>query len=82
MPGIDVGGGALERQSICVEAVHIEIQTVIMQKIKHDILSVSKPVARYQKYVHIKAYLAKRYYISLGAGSEDIHTCTWEGQLH
>ena len=51
--GIDVGGGTLERQSICVEAVHIEIQTVIMQKIKHDILSVSKAVA-YQKYVDIK----------------------------
>jgi hypothetical protein len=55
--------GKLERHSLYVlEAVHIEMLTVIMEKIKYEVLSVSNPVARYhQKYVHIEAYLAKRY---------------------
>jgi len=44
-----------------LEAVHIEIQTVIMEKNKHDTISVSKPVARYLKYEHVKACLAWRY---------------------
>jgi len=35
-------------------AVHIEIQKVIMEMIKHDTLNVPKSVA-YQKYMHIKA---------------------------
>jgi hypothetical protein len=43
-----------------LEAEHIEMQTDIMEKIKHDILSESEPVARYQKYVHVKACLARR----------------------
>jgi hypothetical protein len=38
-------------------AVHIEIQTVIMETNKHRVLSESKSVACYQKYVHIKACL-------------------------
>ena len=54
--------GTLERHSLYVlEAVHIEMLTVIMEKIKYEVLSVSKPVARCQTYVHIKTYLAKRY---------------------
>jgi len=32
-----------------------------MEKIKHDILSVSKSVAWYQKYVHIKTCLVQWY---------------------
>jgi len=32
-----------------------------MEKIQHDILSVSKSVACYQKYVHIKNCLVKGY---------------------
>jgi hypothetical protein len=36
------------------------MQTDIMEKIKHDILSVSEPVARYQKYVQVKACPARR----------------------
>jgi len=51
----------LERHSLYVlEAVHIEIQTVIMEK-KHEILSVSKSFAWYQMYVHIKACLSRIY---------------------
>ena len=41
-----------------MEAVHIEIQTVIMEMIKHDILNVSKSVASYKNYMHIKACVA------------------------
>jgi len=49
-------------QSVCIlEAVHIEIQTVIMEKNKHGILSVSKPVARYVNYMHVKVCVARRY---------------------
>jgi len=44
-----------------LEAVHIEIQTVIMEEIKHDILSVLKPAAIYVKCMHVKACLARRY---------------------
>ena len=44
-----------------MEAAHIEMQTVIVGKNKHDILSVSKPVARYVKCEHVKACLARRY---------------------
>jgi len=36
-------------------AVHIEIQTVITETNKHEVLSESKSVAWYQKYTHIKA---------------------------
>jgi hypothetical protein len=43
-----------------LEAVHIEIHDCYYGK-KHDILSVSKSVAWYQKYVHINASLARRY---------------------
>jgi hypothetical protein len=51
----------LQTQPVCVlEAGRIEMQTVIMEKIKHDILSVSEHVARYQKYVHVKACHARR----------------------
>jgi hypothetical protein len=47
---------------VCVfKAVHIKIQTVSMETIKHKVLSVSKFVAKYQKYVHIKACPARRY---------------------
>jgi len=45
-------------ESQCVlEAVHIENLTAIMEKFKHDILSVSKSVAWYPIYVHIKICL-------------------------
>jgi hypothetical protein len=44
-----------------LEVVHIEIQTVIMETLKHELLSVSKSVVRYQKYVHIKVCPARRY---------------------
>ena len=44
-----------------MEAAHIEMQTVIVGKNKHDTLSVSKPVARYVKCEHVKACLARRY---------------------
>jgi len=37
-----------------LEAVHIEIQNVIMETIKH-ILNVSKSIALYLNYMHIKA---------------------------
>jgi len=48
--------------TVCVfKAVHIEIQTVSMETIKDKVLSVSKFVAKYQRYVHIKAFLARRY---------------------
>jgi hypothetical protein len=40
---------------VLLEAVHIEIQTIIIKMLKHDMLNVSKSVARYQKYMHIKA---------------------------
>ena len=36
-------------------------KTVIREKIKHDVLSVSKSVARYQNYMHIKACLTTGY---------------------
>jgi len=44
-----------------LEAVHIEIQTVIMEKDKHGILSVSKPAAKYVRCMLVKACLARRY---------------------
>ena len=48
--------------SICVlEAVRNEIQTVVMETTKRKVLSVSKSVVRYQKYVHMKACLGRRY---------------------
>jgi hypothetical protein len=43
------------------EAVHVETQNVIMEKIKHNNRSVSKSVAWCQKDVHGKACLATGY---------------------
>jgi len=40
-------------------AVHIEIQTIITETNKHELLSELKSVAWYQKYVHIKACLGR-----------------------
>jgi len=40
---------------------HFEIQTVIMETMKQKVLSMSKSVVRYQKYVHMKDCLARRY---------------------
>jgi len=37
-----------------LEVIHIEIQTVILETIKHEVLSVSKSVA-YQNDMHIEA---------------------------
>jgi len=51
-----------------LEAVHIEIQTVIMETLKHKVLSVSKSVVRYQKYVHIKSVPSTEIYISTAWG--------------
>jgi hypothetical protein len=47
--------------SLFFKAVHIEIQTVSMETTKHKVLSVSKLVAKYQRYMHITACLARRY---------------------
>jgi hypothetical protein len=38
---------------------------------------VSKFIAWYQKYGHIKAWLANIYTHSLEAGQDDVYTCTW-----
>jgi len=43
-------------------AVHIEIQTVIMETNKHEVLSESKFVAWYQKYMHINPLKTSDYY--------------------
>jgi len=54
--------GTFERTSLYIhdlEAVHIAMQTVIMET--NMTLNVSKSVALYQKYLHIKACLARRY---------------------
>jgi hypothetical protein len=52
--------GTFERSSLyLLEAVHIAIQTDIMET--NMTLNVSKSVALYQKYLNIKACLARRY---------------------
>jgi hypothetical protein len=58
-----IPGDTWNAESICLlEAVHIEIQNCSYgEKIKHDILSVSKSAAWYQKYEHIKPCLATVY---------------------
>ena len=54
-----------------MEAVHIEIQTAIMETIEHDILNVSKSVA-YQKYKHyLSLYSNGKYTQSPSAGYDD-----------
>jgi len=57
-----IDGDTSKAKAVCVlEVVHIDIQTVVMETMKHEVLSVSKSVVRYQKYVHMKDCLARRY---------------------
>jgi hypothetical protein len=66
-----------------LETVHFEIQDWFMEKIKHEVLNVSKSVAWYKKYVHIKACLKSGYIPkSPEAGQDVFYTYTWEDQLY
>jgi hypothetical protein len=61
----------------------LKSKNVIMESIKHNILSVSNAVAWCQEYVYITACLARKYTYtdSLEASQDGFHTLTWEGQL-
>jgi hypothetical protein len=57
-----ISGDNWNAESTCIlEAVHIDIQTAIIERLKHEFLLVSKSVARHQKHVHITACPARRY---------------------
>jgi hypothetical protein len=73
-----IPGDTWKTQSICVlEGVHIDIHTVIIKKIKHDIQSVSKCDTKSRC---ILVCLAERYIQSLETGQDYVHTCSREGQ--
>ena len=67
-----VAGDTSKAQSICLWRLYtFKSKTITRESIKYDILSVSKSVAWYQKYVHIKACLATGFiYTEPEAGPE------------
>ena len=48
----------IQSQHVFLRLYTLKSKTVIMERIEHDILSVSKSVALYQQYVHVTACLA------------------------
>jgi hypothetical protein len=74
--------GTFERTNLYIhvlEAVHIAIQIVIMET--NMALNVSKSVALYQKHLHIKACLARRY-IPRACGQDKMTFITANGKVN
>jgi len=74
--------GTFERNSLYInvlEAVHIAIQTVIMET--NMTLNVFKSVALYQKYLHIKTCLPRRY-IPRACGQGKMTFITTNGKVN
>ena len=60
----------------------LKSKTIIRERIKCNIVSVSKSVTWYKKYVHIKTCLATGCLYTEPGGRTGMHyTCTWQGQL-